>query len=109
MDARNLNLITGAADHVRSDTYTITYGRASGLVPTPNPVTPTQDDINTALADTVDAYRSLTRLARIRPNTSQWRAAARTYRATATIYSNMTGIPRDTVGAKVRTIIECFA
>lgn len=62
-----------------------------------------------ALADVVDAYRRVVRLARAQPGSRKWRAANRAHHAAAARYSTLSGLDRDAVAEKVRTIAECFS
>jgi len=85
-------------DHVRSDTYSIDYGRICGLTAT----TPTTTDL--LLADAADKLALVTRLARSRPNSSQWRAAARASREAIIAYSAAKGLSREDALARIHQV-----
>lgn len=63
---------------------------------------------NEALADAVDAYRAVVRLARTAPNSAYWRAACRNHHRASRTYAALTGMTMPEIAAKVRTITECF-
>lgn len=74
------------ADDVRSDTYDVDFARRTGMV---EAATETTEE---ALADAVEAYQSMSRLAIRRPNSAPWRAASRACREAILAYAAAAGM-----------------
>lgn len=59
-----------------------------------------------ALADAVLAYMDVTRLARTRPGSRDWRHACQRHHAASTHYATLTGLTLMQVAGKVRSAAE---
>lgn len=98
IDGRILNLIPQYSDY--SDTYDTDYGRVAGWVKA--------EATAEKLADVVDWYRRVRRLAKTSAGSRIWRMACKTYREHAAQYAEMTGMTKAQVSEKARVIAECF-